>query len=110
MEYLSKEKSVKMSGTKLAYALRGLSAQQRAIIGAWLVQGVIELSGFTQEQTAAICVCSDTYISEACHLTMEAQKAVFSRQRPLIDPLRSLEKQIRRVGTEPAFDTLCKTL
>jgi hypothetical protein len=41
---------------------------------------------------------------------MEAQKAVFSRQRPLIDPLRSLEKQIRRVGTEPAFDTLCKTL
>ena len=99
-----------ITGSELAYNLRGRSATGRAIIAAALRDGLLIPTGFTFRQAAALCGASPTYVFAASLLDDEARQAVIAGRRPLVDPQRQLENCIRRAGIETAWGVLVRIL
>jgi hypothetical protein len=97
------------SGRKLAYSLRGLSVNQRAVVAAGLGSRLL-LVELTDKQLAAVFRISLTALQAAQGLNGQERADVHAGRRRLVEPSEQLERAIRRVGVEPAWNALCRAL
>jgi DNA-binding transcriptional regulator YiaG len=73
------------NGTSAVFSQRTLSKAQRAILGAKIKDGQLDL-GLTNKQFAAKIGVSVTYLAAAEKLSANEQQAVWDGWRPLIRP------------------------
>jgi hypothetical protein len=95
------------SGRKLAYSLRGLSVDQRAVMAAKLGPRLV-LVELTAKQLAAVFRIPLCALQSAQHLNGQERADVHAGRRRLVEPSEELERAIRRVGVESA--ALCHVL
>jgi hypothetical protein len=85
-----------ITGPSLAQVRRRLSAAERAVLAAEIVDGRLVLRGLTIKAIAALVGTCPAYVHRALRLTPEQRAEVCRGERPLVLP--------RRHTSTPAFD------
>jgi hypothetical protein len=75
-----------ISGASLARFLRHMSAPQRAVLAAEILNGRIILTDLTAKAVAALVDVNQSYVNAALRCTPEQRLAVASGKRPLVRP------------------------
>jgi hypothetical protein len=83
-----------ISGASLARFLRHMSAPQRAVLAAEILNGRIILTDLTAKAVAALVDVNQSYVNAALRCTPEQRLAVASGKRPLVR--RARERRRRR--------------
>ncbi len=96
---LSSTRPRALSGAALAQRLRRLSAAERAILAADIVDGRVILQNLTVKAIAAITGANLSYVHAALRCTPEQRERIRRGERPLILP-----KNAARPSSAPTFD------
>lgn len=75
-----------LSGASLAQHLRRLSAPERAILAAEIIDGTVIIQGLTIKAIAAISGANISYVHAALRCTPEEREQVRRGERPLVLP------------------------
>lgn len=92
-----------VNGTTLAYALRGKSKVQRAVLGTRLVGR--DFRKPTHRQLAAMCGVSESYFNRALSLSPEGRSAAL--ETGVLPPTAAdVLRTVTRAGVEPTWTIL----
>jgi hypothetical protein len=75
-----------ISGHSLAQRLRRMSAPERAVLAADIIDGRVLLQGLTAKSIATIVGVNQNYLFAALRATPEQRTAIKNGMRPLIQP------------------------
>jgi len=99
-----------ITGAGLAQLRRRLTASERAVLGADIVDGRIVVVALTTKAIAALVGVSVGYIDHALRLTPEQRAEVCRGDRPLVSPrppcadFEALVEAIRRAGLDRTLE------
>jgi hypothetical protein len=107
-----------INGTSLSQKLRRMTASQKAVVAADIIDGRLMVMGLTRKAVTSLCGSSPNYVSAALRCTPEQRAAIVRGERPLIRPRprtsapidwakiddATLVEAVRRIGLERTLD------
>src|SRR5262245_24269487 len=95
-----------ISGASLAQLRRNMSADERAILAADIIDGRVILQGLTAKSIGGLCGVNVGYVDQALRLTPEQREQVKRGDRPLLRPRPRPSKRAAPIDWEAIGDDM----